>query len=318
MKVRFPFNSTANRLIQTPTEFDIVMKDRDGVSSKRQITIVPEEDAPPEVEVNVETIRKVGNYYLCTPKAIIPFVKESKVRDRNGINKIEYIYTTRPIESATESSARMGVITGLWLDTPYIPSIGNFVSRAATYTRYAPLMASEVRESEKAATLLQSFISTFNANSLGRLPTQQNLETAIQSPLPDDYQSGIITYMDFKLPGEPGFDIEKLLPELLEKGENSLQRHYLLALNVRATDSNIETGPKTGENKETLVFRVISEDELLLEIAREQQELALKMDEAIRRIEESQRKLGEMSTRLPSFAASNDFTGRADFDANGH
>jgi hypothetical protein len=57
----------AFRNITEPTEFDFEFIDTDGVRSTRSVLIQPVEDRLPEVNVIVETIRKVGGNYMCTP-----------------------------------------------------------------------------------------------------------------------------------------------------------------------------------------------------------------------------------------------------------
>ena len=58
----------------------------------------------------------------------------------------------------------------------------------------------------------------------------------------------------------------------------------MLTLNVVAVDTNVEADrPGIGQNKETLVFKLVSDGELLTEIAREEAGLADKLDDAIRR-----------------------------------
>ena len=75
---------TAKRLVTRQTEFDIFLRDTDGVTSKRAVQIVVEEDRPPEVDVVVDVIRKVGGTYLCTPQALIPFTGRARSGTTRG------------------------------------------------------------------------------------------------------------------------------------------------------------------------------------------------------------------------------------------
>ena len=63
--IRIEFTAAAKRLVTRQTEFDIFLKDTDDVTSKRAIQIVVEEDRPPEVDVVVDVIRKVGERRTC-------------------------------------------------------------------------------------------------------------------------------------------------------------------------------------------------------------------------------------------------------------
>ena len=56
-------------------------------------------------------------------------------------------------------------------------------------------------------------------------------------------------------------------------------------INVQATDNNVDAdgGPKVTRNAEPIRLRIISESDLLLEIGKEQYQLATRLDEAITR-----------------------------------
>ena len=58
--IRYEFTAANKRLVNRQTEFDIFLKDTDGVTSKRAIQIVVEEDRSPEVDVVVDVIRNLG------------------------------------------------------------------------------------------------------------------------------------------------------------------------------------------------------------------------------------------------------------------
>jgi hypothetical protein len=68
---------------------------------------------------------------------------------------------------------------------------------------------------------------------------------------------------------------------------------------VIATDSNIETGPRTGLSKEKFTFLIVSENELLAEIAKEEEGLHLKLEEALNRLKDSQIKLNKITKEMP-------------------
>ena len=63
-----------------------------------QVVIRPAEDTPPDVDVEVEVIRKTNQGYLCTPRARIPF--SGKIRDDHGYwNQLEtYIAAHSDVE----------------------------------------------------------------------------------------------------------------------------------------------------------------------------------------------------------------------------
>ena len=83
----------------------------------------------------------------------------------------------------------------------------------------------------------------------------------------------------------------------------------MLTLNVVAVDTNVEADrPGIGQNKETLVFKLVSDGELLTEISREEAGLADKLDDAIRRMADVDNKLRSLVARLPSLTQPEQFT----------
>ena len=67
-----------------------------------------------------------------------------------------------------------------------------------------------------------------------------------------------------------------------------------------ATDNNIETGPGVGQSKEKLVFLIISEDELLLEIAKVEEGLHIKLDDAVGKLKDAKLKMEQVIQELPT------------------
>ena len=81
--------------------------------------------------------------------------------------------------------------------------------------------------------------------------------------------------------------------------ENEAQRTYILTLNVTAVDTNVEAAsPGMAQNKETLVFKLVSDGELLTEIGREEAGLAEKLEDAIRRLSDVDNKLRSMVAKF--------------------
>ncbi|MBV9125119.1 MAG: hypothetical protein JO112_17325, partial [Planctomycetes bacterium] len=83
--------------VTKPIDLVFEFTDTDKVTSQRHVLIKPTPDQPPEVEVQVEVLRKTGQGYLCTPWAFIPF--SGKVRDDRGLSEVQYTYTLAPVEA---------------------------------------------------------------------------------------------------------------------------------------------------------------------------------------------------------------------------
>jgi hypothetical protein len=81
--------------------------------------------------------------------------------------------------------------------------------------------------------------------------------------------------------------------------DRAVQPHYRLQIGVAATDNNVETGPRTGQSKETFTFIVVSENELLAEIAKEEEGLHVKLEEAVNRLRDGKIRLDKIAQELP-------------------
>src|SRR5205807_5118728 len=93
------------------------------------------------------------------------------------------------------------------------------------------------------------------------------------------------------------FDIEKL--RLKSTDERSLQSRYRLRMTVTATDNNIETGPHQGQSKESFTLLVVSENELLAEIAKEEETLHIKLEDAVNRLKDARLRLEKVIVETP-------------------
>jgi hypothetical protein len=299
--VKAVFGAGRGNPIARLTEFDLEFRDTDGVTSKRLIQIQPKDDPPPEVEVTVVTIRKVGANFMCTPRALIPFAKESRITDRDGgINKIQYQFTYTQLESVTDLSAKASLVGLFFHNTPAVPSVAPAFYRAGMLSAFANTLKSGSHPTVEQSVPLESFVEEYRR---GGFLTLQNTLPLLQQKLSDDAKNLIIQKFDFGSAGELGFDIARVLPGLAVKDpQTTPQPQYLITLTVAATDSNVETGPKVGTNKEPLVFKIVSEPELLAEISREESDLGAKLDEVLRRLRDSEAKLSGIANRLPSLS----------------
>ncbi len=297
--IRYEFTAANNRLVTRQTEFEIFLRDTDNVTSKRPIQIVMEEDRPPEVDVVVDVIRKVGGVYMCTPQALIPFTKESKVRDDKGLNRVDYVFSYFEVEPMAVTAKRAEYAGWYFNGPPVFPSIGAVIYRAAVHAKTEAQIRPATSTVENAVPVPQ-FLEEFTKRPLALEDIQKNLD----GPRPagaDETVQRLVTFPPDAVREEVGFDLKKVAPGLKRSTESEAQRNYILTLNVMAVDSNVEAAkPGIGQNKETMVFKLVSDGELLTEIAREEAGLADKLDDAIRRIADMDSKLRSMAIRFPS------------------
>jgi hypothetical protein len=97
---------------------------------------------------------------------------------------------------------------------------------------------------------------------------------------------------------ESFFNVERLGLRVDEKHET--QPRYRMQLWVEAVDNDIETGPHRGPSKEKLTFLIVSENELLSEIAKEEETLYLKLADRVKNLQDGMAKLDRLKEDLTS------------------
>ena len=102
-------------------------------------------------------------------------------------------------------------------------------------------------------------------------------------------------------PEDENFEIEKL--NLKPASESELQPRYRVRIWVEAQDTNVETGPGKGQSKEKFTLLIVSENELLAEIAKEEEGYSAKLDEALNRLKDARLKLEKVASDLPGLSA---------------
>jgi len=99
-------------------------------------------------------------------------------------------------------------------------------------------------------------------------------------------------------------DLRERLPDLKVRDDQQFQPRYRLRLTVVATDNNVETGPGVGPNKEPpFTVLVVSEPELLVEIAKEEEGLHLKMEDTVARLKDARLKLDKITEQMGALPA---------------
>ncbi|MGL6075758.1 MAG: hypothetical protein ACRC8S_16500 [Fimbriiglobus sp.] len=289
-------------------EFDLVMIDGDGVQARRPILIQVIEDQPPQVEVGVDILRKQGNLYLCTPRARVPFVKESIIRDDNGLAKVEYQFSAARLEATTVIGLQVQSLLTQFGSAPGVPSLASAFGPVASFQLTKSLSSGELQQS--AAMMVGPFERAFDALPKSTFAT---LQTKLAVAHPNTDSPAVVKEIKFSLEGD-AFDLE-LADNLFEAqgkrmriGELSaeIQPRFRMELNITATDTNILSGPKVGRNLEPIRLLIISEADLLAEITKDEEGIMQKFDEAIRRLREAQVKLIQQTERLQSASLPNE------------
>jgi hypothetical protein len=275
-------------------DFDLEFRDDDHVIGRRHLMIRPSDDVPPEVDVLVETIRKTAQGYMVSPIAMIPF--SGKVRDDHGLDRLEYVYSYSRLDAAAVQQAKALLVGGMAQFLPSLPTTSPLV---------APLYLS----------VLARVIDPASEDdaSLDRVPLV-SFQQAVQRRASADVPLGVLKQRLAELPPrqlllrdhslDPKvefFDLQRLLPHLLVTDTvRQTQPRYRMRLTVVAHDNNVETGPGVGQGKERFTFVIVSETELLAEIAKEEENLHVKMEDTVSRLRDAKFKLDEVGLLLKS------------------
>lgn len=271
-------------------EMDFELTDTTNVHGRHRLAITPAKDPPPEVNVQVsEVIRKTSNgQYMVTPSALVPFAGE--VTDLWGIASVDYAYTLNKIESPGDQRARVALVASA------LPQLMQryLGAKVAGLSMLQPLVQQAAAGAEeKPETMpLLTFARILKRRAEDNVPRQTLLEKLDQSIQKQLLKDQVI------LDGETEiFSMERLGLKVTD--EKAIQPHYRLRIGVTAADNNIETGPGIGQNKEKFTFLVVSENELLAEIGKEEEALHFKLEEAVTRLKDGRVKLENVLKELP-------------------
>lgn len=297
----------AFRNITEPTEFDFEFIDTDGVRSTRSVLIQPVEDRLPEVNVIVETIRKVGGNYMCTPYAMIPFT--GTVRDDQGLSRVEYAGSYSRVESLQVLALRASVVAGVLPLVSPGPNLGDLLAAPGIVDYLIRL--SDSRESATALTPvpLKTFIELAQEKDREHRYGKERLAEQLRdgsANLEDWKRQRQILQYDLK-PNLEWFDLRDNVPEFQKELDATIRPRYRLRLTILATDNNVETGPRVAQSAETFTFLVVPYEELLAEMNKDEEILGYKAQELADKLYELRNALDKVIERMPRQAGSDDF-----------
>jgi hypothetical protein len=274
--------------LRTVADFLVEFTDMDGVLGRRGIEVRAVHDTAPEVDVQVEVIRKTSQGYMVTPQALAPF--SGKIRDDRGLSAIDYVYSVDRIEPAVDARAQLARVLGVAAATA--TSTEAALVYLALLGRVAQAAPEEKPNKEMRQEPLATFVKLYNEQKGRALPVAR-LEERLAQP----QQTATDMLKSFDLDPElEVFSVGKL--NLKVADDMAVQPHYRLNVGVAAIDNNIETGPGRGMSKERFTFIVVSENELLAEIAKEEEGLHFKLEEAVNRLKDGKIKLDKVAQEL--------------------
>jgi hypothetical protein len=287
--------------LRETAEFDLQLIDEDGVSSSRSILIQAQEDKAPQVDLAVDVLRKVGATYFCTPRARIPFIKESGTDDSTPLSKLDFEYTVIRQESAIVTAIQVKALPSIFNTVPVLNPWGSVFSSAVGVNALKRIGQGEQRQFGTIES--RPFERQY---SLLQKDTLETLKKKLAEPVtdPDPRKRNVVREVKFKLE-EDVLDLELVDKQLAKTGAamavtsaSDLQPRFRVELNLVATDANYESGPKQGRILQPILLMVMSEADLLAEISKDEEAAIARLDEALRKLRDSQVKLQQQIDRL--------------------
>jgi hypothetical protein len=275
-------------------EFEVSLVDPDDVTTTRSILVQVTEDQPPQVELAVDVLRKLGNSYLVTPTVKIPFITESKVKDDAGLSKLVFAYTYQQVDADVTVEAKKPFLANIFAGAPTMPSIMSPIRTAIGAQLMSDTTDSAQSKPVKGEYAVQRYLDEFAKRQPDTLET---LKKKLDVPQPPDEPQSI-KEIAFLNQDSDVLNLALAIPNLKEKESIKMQPRYKLEMNLLATDTNYETGPKVGQSVEQLRFMVVSEAELLSEMSKDEEAQIAKLDDVIKRLREAQNKLSQSASQL--------------------
>lgn len=268
------------------------------MSTTRSFLIQVVQDQAPVVEVAVDVIRKVNNVYLVTPKARIPFNPDSFVKDDRGLSKVEFTYSYYPEDSDVVRGLRTKFALRPLLDLPLPGGTPSAAIALHHVDNFRFLDRAENRIS--GSVFVREFL---NQQSKLTFVTRGEFEAQLPQPKTEDTAPPTIKKIELKDPSRDFIDLDvryseghpkagQRLFDILPKSIDDVQAIYRMDINVQATDTNVDAdgGPKVTRNAEPIRLRIVSEGDLLLEISKEEELLAVRLDEALAKLAAAKKK----------------------------
>ena len=297
-------------------EFDFEFTDTDNVRSLRHMIIQPIDDKTPDVNVAVEIIRKTNQGYMCTPQAMIPF--SGSVRDDVGLEKVEYLLSFSKVESMQVLGIRAAVAAGVLGTASPSPALREVFTAPGLAEYLGRLCESQQAVTTMDPILLKSFQELLDEKNrdhrYGKAKLAELLHAANGSvdpahgafSLDDMRKQRQISAFEIK-PNLEWLDLQDRVAAFQKGLDDTIRPRYKMRLTIQATDNNIETGPRTGQNKETFTFIVVPYEELLAEMNKDEETLAAKAQELYDKMQDVRTGINNVVDRMPRVDGSQEF-----------
>lgn len=291
--------------------------DSDGVSGRRQVVIIPSEDAPPKIREFApdKIVRKVKGGYMVTIAARIPFLAE--VDDDRGLNAVRYAYRISAASSRPHRRAAWPLLGGASL-TPAGQGLLPGLTDLMYLLRLSAQKERKAQQGPPQYYALPGFKKALDSSPEDAVqhPDTVRQELAKTKALPyrqllrhfsikaDDWTQPEIDPLESDLP------LWKTNPNLKMADPSRPQPRYRMQLWLEAVDNDLDSDktkdgrprPHLRKSEERYTFFLVSENELLTEIAKEEEQLYGKLDERYQGLLDMQNKLVQVNLDLSSSA----------------
>jgi hypothetical protein len=285
--------------VRETQDFIFQFKDTDGVVAVRRVEIVPSPDKPPQVEMIVAVLRRTPQGYMITPDAIIPF--DGKAFDDVALSELQFAYTLTKVDKQSEQGSRALLMLSAAMLLPGGPGqeLATAASVASLSKDTKPVEAG-VGDKEILRVPVLGFYEKLQSRTGEFLPLQAIRPLLDGSKTP---QANLLKDFELKQDDEAtGFDLKNLkhMANSLKvvEGTREIQPEYIMHLWVEATDNDIETGPHKNQVKERFPFHIVSEEKLVIEIGKEEEQLYAKFKDVVDQVAAGQDRLGKVQLSL--------------------
>jgi hypothetical protein len=287
--------------------FTFEFVDTDGVTGQRQVTIVPAEDAPPKIRELApdDIVRRVKEGYMVAVGARVPF--KGKVHDDYGLSALRYVYTVRPLQSRLPVEDRLLLDQVASAVAAFALEGSNVLGGAGRLAQATELVARRQQEREGSLVVKSLPLPRFE-QALRERPEEFLPMTVVEGRLARPQQLPYRTLLNEfeirpdewnRLEEDPlGCDFPVFKLDLRLTSSLLTQPRYQVDVRLEAADTDLdgalENGrpvPQVKASDERFSFIVVSENELLTEIAKEEEKLYTDLEQADNKLLETETKL---------------------------
>jgi hypothetical protein len=287
--------------------------DSDGVQGQRQVILIPAEDAAPKVrELSPDdVIRKVQGGYMVAVAARIPF--KGKVDDDHGLSAVRYAVSLNRVEVPKLNFRALTNVGSVPLLVPlgqgplpgltYLAAIADGGQKDPSKQQKAEKISDQYplpRFEQALRDREQEFLPLATIRSLLGQKQKEPYRALLRNfeIKPDEWANAETD------PLGSDFPLWKL--NLKVTDPRLTQPRYTMQLWLEAVDTDLD-GERTPDGKpkphlraseEKFTFIVVSENELLTEIAKEEERLFLELETNFNRMLESEAKLVQVNVEL--------------------